>query len=356
MTFRSVATVLTDRCRLDGRGLDALLSENTRLAKRKLETGRLKVVDLVSREGRWGWDGACLETVSAIAHDPYGAVTMFDGPASTLGDWTNPHTVSSVGNTLLYASMVLDPVTGLYYDEARWYSTSVSTFISRDPLKADINLYRYCTNSPVGATDPRGLDEYRQGCVDGYAINYWVAKGVPSMLANLAGITSYPGPWGQLATATSGSLSWRWGAETTVNLSGGNVCNTILPGHLGSVDAGEIRVSVILPAGCYEVLWNWEVSSSGNALGGSASVTAPSGTMSNKTEVLPSSLLNPGFHAGGAEKTCVRGGNWYWGKEVQIADYNPVLSRSGGTGSDGKTAQSSTTGRITILQIKKMGN
>ncbi len=70
MTFRSVATVLTDRCRLDGRGLDALLSENTRLAKMKVNTGRLKVVDLVSREGRWGWDGACLETVLGIAHDP----------------------------------------------------------------------------------------------------------------------------------------------------------------------------------------------------------------------------------------------------------------------------------------------
>ncbi len=94
MTFRSVATVLTDRCRLDGRGLDALLSENTRLAKRKLETGRLKVVDLVSREGRWGWDGACLETVSAIAHDP---------------------------------------------------------------IAADINLYRYCRDNPANATDPSGL-------------------------------------------------------------------------------------------------------------------------------------------------------------------------------------------------------
>ncbi len=72
MTFRTPATVLTDRCRLDGRGLDALLSENTRLAKRIVNTGRLKVVDLVSREGRWGWDGACLETVSGIAHDPIG--------------------------------------------------------------------------------------------------------------------------------------------------------------------------------------------------------------------------------------------------------------------------------------------
>ena len=63
-------------------------------------------------------------------YDPYGAVTMYDGPASAGGDWSRPHTISSVGNTLLYAGMVLDPTTGLYYDEARWYSTAVSTFIS----------------------------------------------------------------------------------------------------------------------------------------------------------------------------------------------------------------------------------
>ena len=81
-------------------------------------------------------------------YDPYGAVTMYDGPASTGGDWSNPHTASSVGNTLLFASMVLDPATGLYYDEARWYSTAVSTFISRDPAQADEN-----TTAIAGTSD-----------------------------------------------------------------------------------------------------------------------------------------------------------------------------------------------------------
>jgi RHS repeat-associated protein len=70
--------------------------------------------------------------------------------------WSN-RSSSAVGNTLLFASMVLDPVTNLYYDEARWYSTAVSTFISRDPVRADENLYRYCGNMPTQATDPSGL-------------------------------------------------------------------------------------------------------------------------------------------------------------------------------------------------------
>jgi hypothetical protein len=53
--------------------------------------------------------------------------------------------------------MSFDPATGLYNDEARWYSTAVSTFISRDPMAADINLYRYCGNNPVILVDPTGL-------------------------------------------------------------------------------------------------------------------------------------------------------------------------------------------------------
>ena len=91
------------------------------------------------------------------AYDPYGAVTIYNA------NWSGTLTSSAVNNTLLYAGMVVDPVTGLYYDEARWYSTAVSTFISRDPMAADINLYRYCTNNPVLYVDPTGLWKYVPG-------------------------------------------------------------------------------------------------------------------------------------------------------------------------------------------------
>ncbi len=104
-----------------------------------------------------GLSGSTWQVEERYAYDPYGAVTMYDGTISTSGHWVDPHTSSSVGNTTLYASMILDPVTGLYYDEARWYSTAVSTFISRDPAQADENLYRYCGNEPVICVDPSGL-------------------------------------------------------------------------------------------------------------------------------------------------------------------------------------------------------
>ncbi len=103
-----------------------------------------------------GLSGSTWQVQERYAYDPYGAVTMYDGTVSTSGHWVDPHTVSSVGNTTLYASMVLDPVTGLYNDEARWYSTAVSGFISTDPAQADENTYRYCGNMPTQAIDPSG--------------------------------------------------------------------------------------------------------------------------------------------------------------------------------------------------------
>lgn len=63
-----------------------------------------------------------------------------------------------------YAGMQLDPLTGLYYDHARYYDPSTGRFLSTDPSgfsAGDANLYRYVNNSPLDNTDPTGL------CADG---------------------------------------------------------------------------------------------------------------------------------------------------------------------------------------------
>jgi RHS repeat-associated protein len=65
-----------------------------------------------------------------------------------------------------YAGMMLDAVTGLYYDGARWYDAAMGSFISQDPLgfaAGDTNLYRYCGNDPTSETDPTGLASSGQG-------------------------------------------------------------------------------------------------------------------------------------------------------------------------------------------------
>ncbi|MFN3652080.1 MAG: RHS repeat-associated core domain-containing protein [Armatimonadota bacterium] len=52
-----------------------------------------------------------------------------------------------------------DPDSGLMLLGARYYDPSVGRFISRDPIgyAGGLNLYGYCGNNPVGASDPSGL-------------------------------------------------------------------------------------------------------------------------------------------------------------------------------------------------------
>jgi RHS repeat-associated protein len=92
------------------------------------------------------------QVVERYAYSAYGTVTIYSA------DWSSTLGSSSVGNATLYASMVLDPRTGLFNDQWRWYDASVSTFVSRDPAMADRNLYRYCDNNPIIYVDPSGLN------------------------------------------------------------------------------------------------------------------------------------------------------------------------------------------------------
>jgi RHS repeat-associated protein len=83
----------------------------------------------------------------------YGSVTIYSGNWSTVLTFA----ASSVKNTVLFASMILDPVTGQYYDCARWYDPSLGVFDTTDPAHAGPNAYRYCGNNPVIYVDPTGL-------------------------------------------------------------------------------------------------------------------------------------------------------------------------------------------------------
>ena len=55
-----------------------------------------------------------------------------------------------------------DPVSGMYYDMARWYDPANGNWLSQDPLSfaaGQTNLSEYCGNSPTNATDPSGMAE-----------------------------------------------------------------------------------------------------------------------------------------------------------------------------------------------------
>ena len=90
--------------------------------------------------------------VERYEYTPYGQMTIYNP------DWS-PKTVqsSAYGNTILNKGMSLDATTGLYYDRARWYDPGTDTFITRDPARADANLYRFCGDNPVNYIDPTGM-------------------------------------------------------------------------------------------------------------------------------------------------------------------------------------------------------
>ena len=72
---------------------------------------------------------------------------------------------SSVWQPLsIHTARELDSESGLYNYRGRYYSTSLSRFINRDPIGYDIeaaNLYCYAGNTPATATDPHGLVIYQ---------------------------------------------------------------------------------------------------------------------------------------------------------------------------------------------------
>ena len=157
-----------------GDGKTPILRDSTFNGNAPTDTGRLYYLtdanSNVTAVVGYNTTGVPWQVAERYAYDAYGSVTVCDPTWTTVRGTSLAN--SAVGNTVGFASMVFDPNTGLYNDEARWYSTAVSTFISRDPALADENLYRYCGNMPTDGTDPSGLREaakpfeYVKGAMD----------------------------------------------------------------------------------------------------------------------------------------------------------------------------------------------
>ena len=102
--------------------------------------------------------------VERYVYQPYGRATIYSG------DWSSTRPASSVGNTILFAGESVDTETGLLYCDARYYSVTLGSFISQDPTGyagGGPSLYCYCSNNPIGATDPTGLFPWIAGGVLG---------------------------------------------------------------------------------------------------------------------------------------------------------------------------------------------
>ncbi len=92
--------------------------------------------------------------VQRYVYSPYGNIIILNPNFTTAPSGTTP----MVNN--LYQGMPLDPVTGLYYERARWYSPSLGTWISQDPLQYinGADTYQFVISDPVDRVDPEGTN------------------------------------------------------------------------------------------------------------------------------------------------------------------------------------------------------
>ncbi len=111
------------------------------------------------------------QVVQRYVYSPYGNISILNPDFTTVPTGTQP----LVNNP--YQGMALDPVTGLYYERARWYRTgqaglrqdpkssrrigtgAVHREVSQDPLQYinGANTYQFVMSNPVRAVDPWGL-------------------------------------------------------------------------------------------------------------------------------------------------------------------------------------------------------
>ena len=89
-------------------------------------------------------------TTEHYVYSAYGKATVYDE------DWT-----TNLGDPAedgpLYCGYWFDLETGNDLARNRYYSVYVGSFISRDPIAAEPNLYRYVGGNPLRDTDPSGL-------------------------------------------------------------------------------------------------------------------------------------------------------------------------------------------------------
>ena len=96
----------------------------------------------------------CATISSSAAFGNVIAQTQYNGLGGATPE--TPQTDTWTG-LFTFAGMQRDPATGLYYDNARYYSPSLQRFISPDPLGLSgggTNLFAYTDNAPTDATDP----------------------------------------------------------------------------------------------------------------------------------------------------------------------------------------------------------
>lgn len=147
---------------------------------------------------------------------------MCGPPANSSGTLAQTYTYDAFGNTtnssgsvtnfFRYAGREFDTETGLYFNRARYYDSTVGRFVSEDPMRfaASVNFYAYVGNSTLNATDPTGLaSSCDSNCMPSRNLppDLQLKLDLMSLASRLTGVTYYVGLQGGY-TLTKGGFGF----------------------------------------------------------------------------------------------------------------------------------------------------
>ena len=200
-------------------------------------------------------DNAGDEAEGPYLYDSYGDCFLGTTPCASI---TGPTAVYK------FVGMRLDAETGLYYDRARFYSSSLGRFLQTDPVgyAADLNLYAYVGNDPTNQTDPTGNCPWCLGAAIGGGLELGLQLATPQ---------------GRAAYAAAASAIARGDVAGAVRAAGANVAKVALSAAAGAAGVGiaakvaevaNIASKAAEVGGVGKVLVNAAVNASGNAAAG----------------------------------------------------------------------------------------
>ncbi len=104
------------------------------------------------------WHHTDHEGTTNVVTDSSGKI-VWDAEYEAFGEISRSN--GSIDFKALYTGRELDPDTGLYYTNARWYDPQLGRFITEDPARDGNNWYAYVNNNPMAYTDPTGLLSFK---------------------------------------------------------------------------------------------------------------------------------------------------------------------------------------------------
>jgi RHS repeat-associated protein len=118
--------------------------------------------------------------LESYRYDLQGTPTYYDANGNVI-------TASGYGITHLYTGQRWESALGLYDLRNRYYAPSLGRFLQPDPIgfAGDAaNLYRYCGNNPVNASDPSGEAAVFHYSPSGGYYSYWVNPGWQNLMGS----------------------------------------------------------------------------------------------------------------------------------------------------------------------------